>query len=66
VPCRGGFPRRVSIEVPRHLDDAHRRRRTTLDETPGVGHGFAAMHGARIADHCIAARFAWRPMATGR
>jgi acetyl esterase/lipase len=55
--------------VPPHITRDYVRRlcaagsRVTLDEMPGVGHGFAAMHSTRTAVDWIADRFALRPMA---
>ena len=52
---------RITREYVRRLCAAGSR--VTLDEMPGVGHGFAAMRSARTAVDWIADRFALRPVA---
>jgi acetyl esterase/lipase len=54
-------PPRITRDYVRRLCAAGSR--VTLDEMPGVGHGFAAMHSARTAVDWIADRFAVRPVA---
>jgi acetyl esterase/lipase len=53
-------PPRITGDYVRRLCAAGSR--VTLDEMPGVGHGFAAMHSARAAVDWIADRFASRPV----
>jgi acetyl esterase/lipase len=54
-------PPRITRDYVRRLCAAGSR--VTLDEMPGVGHGFAAMRSARTAVDWIADRFALRPVA---